>query len=338
MPKAAWAQLCRARREGSGFVATITAVSTLAFSLSPLEVALEHISAYGFSKVELSDQVTHSRHYGVDSGNSLEVKRLLNRYSLEPIAANACVNAVFDTGEWSRPKVPVEQQSGAETEEIREAKKQLIYLKLHDKQEAVVYIDRARRLINKAKVTGIPKVCLQGGRTTQIENVADELKAAAEVIDGLAAYARGCGIKILLEMPHVWDLYYDVEQSKRMLSYLRSDNVGVLIDSTHWHTSGYDLEDYVRFLGDRLWHIHLRDAAGKDTPAGAYLLEKTPGRGEIDFAGLGETLDKYDYRGEVTLETEYKNYTSPKEVDAENRFALAYLESVGWNIDICLET
>ena len=62
-------------------MATITAASTLAFSLSPLEVALEHISTYGFSKVELSDQVTHSQHYGVDSVDPLEVKRLLSRYS-----------------------------------------------------------------------------------------------------------------------------------------------------------------------------------------------------------------------------------------------------------------
>jgi len=317
-------------------LATITAVSTLGFALSPLEVALKHISAYGFSKVELSDQVTHSRHYGVDSVDPLEVKRLLSRYSLEPVALNACVIAVFDSGEFSRPELQVEQQSGAETEEIREAKKKLVFLKLHDRQEAVVYIDRAQRLIDKAKGTGIPKVCLQGGRRKQIENVEDELKAAAEVIDGLATYAGSCGIEILLEMPHVWDLYHDVEKSKRMLSHLRSDNVGVLIDATHWHTSGYDVEDYVRFLGNRLRHIHLRDAAGRDTPTGDYELEKTPGKGEVDFARLGETLDTYGYRGEITLETEYKNYRRPEEVDEENRFALAHLERVGWNISASL--
>jgi sugar phosphate isomerase/epimerase len=316
-------------------MATITAASTLAFSLSPLEVALEHISTYGFSKVELSDQVTHSQHYDVDSVDALEVKRLLRRYSLEPIALNACMTAVPDTGEWSRPNLPVEQQSGAESEEIREAKKKLIYLKLHNRQESAVYIERAQRLIDKAMATGIPKVCLQAGRRKQIEDVDDELSAAAIVIDVLAAYAKDRGTKILLEMPHVWDLYYDVDKSKKMISHLRSDNVGVLIDATHWHTSGYDIGDYVRFLGDRLWHIHLRDAAGRDSPGGDYELEKTPGKGEVDFARLGETLDNYCYRGEVTLETEYKNYGSPEEVDQENRFALAYLKSVGWNIDVC---
>jgi len=79
----------------------------------------------------------------------------------------------------------------------------------------------------------------------------------------------------------------------------------------------------------------LRDAAGRDIPSGDYKLEMTPGRGEVDFARLGETLDKYGYQGEVTLETEYKNYSSPEEVDEENRFALAYLKRMGWNITVC---
>ena len=108
--------------------------------------------------------------------------------------------------------------------------------------------------------------------------------------------------------------------------------MGVVLDATHWHTSGYDLDDYVSFLGDRLWNVHLRDATGKDSPGGDFLLEATPGKGEVDFGLLGRTLDKYDYRGNVTLETEYKNYTEEAEVDAENAFALAHLESVGWEI------
>ena len=315
-------------------MATITAVSTLAFSLSSLETALEHISSYGFSKVELSDQITHSRHYGVDSVDPLEVKDLLHRYSLKPVAVNACIVAMQNTGEWVSPIIDVEQQSGAEIEEIREAKKKLIYFKLHERQQAEVYIDRAHRLLDKARITGIPQVCLQDGRRKQIENVESEIIAAAEVIDELAVYAKGLGIKILLEIPHVWGLCFDVEKSMRMIADLKSDNIGILIDSTHWHTSGYDIDDYVKFLGDRLWHIHLRDAAGKDNTAGKYELEKTPGKGEVDFSLLGETLDKYGYQGEITLETEYKNYSRPDEVDEENLFALEYLKSAGWNIEI----
>ena len=315
-------------------MATVTAASTLAFSLSSLGVALEHISAYGFGKVELSDQVTHSKHYGVDSVDPLQVRDQLRHYHLEPVAVNACLCAVPDTGRWSHATLPVEAQSAAETAEIREAKKQLVYLKLHDREQASAYIDRAQRLLRHAEVTGIPRVCLQGGRRKQIERLEEELVAAASVIDSLAEYAAARGILVLLEMPHVWDLYHDIEKSKRMFSHLRSDNVGVLIDATHWHTSGYDIDEYVGFLGERLQHVHLRDAAGRDTAAGDYQLEKTPGRGEVDFASLGEALDKHGYLGEITLETEYKNYASPEEVDEENLFALDHLRNVGWRIDV----
>jgi len=131
-------------------------------------------------------------------------------------------------------------------------------------------------------------------------------------------------------MPHVWDIYYDIDTSKKMLDSLKSNNIGVLIDSTHWHVSGYDIDSYLDFLGDRLWHIHLRDAAGKDSSSGNYELEKTPGKGEVDFAKLAKSLDKHGYNGSVTLETEYKNYKNVEEVDVENRYALQYLKSVGW--------
>ena len=175
-------------------------------------------------------------------------------------------------------------------------------------------------------------VSMQAGRRTQIEDIDREIEAAAKVIDAQAEYARTVGIKIVLEMPHVWDHYHNVERSKQMLSYLQSDNVGVILDSTHWHISGYDIDDYVNFLQGRLWHIHLRDAAGKDSPAGNYELEKTFGKGEVDFKLLGETLDKYGYNGNITLETEYKNYKDPAEVDDENAYAIEYLKSVGWDV------
>jgi len=315
-------------------MATVTACSTLAFSLSSLETALQHISNYGFDRVEISDQLTHSKHFSTDASRAvdpLEVRNLLEKYSLAPVAAN-CTLATFCTNRPGLKKSPVEKQSAAETEEIKRAKQDLVIYKLHEKDQAEAYRLRARKLIDNASVVGVPMVCLAGGRRTQIQDVGQEIRAAAKVVDEIAEYAREAGIKILLEMPHVWDLYYDADKSKQMLSYLKSDNIGVVLDSTHWHTSGYEIDDDVRFLQDRLWHIHLRDAAGKDSPAGDYELEKTPGKGEVDFALLGETLDKYGYRGNVTLETEYKNYNDVAEVDSENGFAIEHLRSVGWQV------
>ena len=308
---------------------TINACSTLAFSLSSLEVALKHIRNYDFSSVEIADMFTHSKHFSIDNSDPEEVKKLLRKYSLTPVAANVSLAISIQEG-LNFEKASVQTQSAAEIQEIKDAKANMGYHKLHDEAQADHYIARAKKLIKKAKIAGIPKVCLQGGRRTQILNINPEIKAAAKVIDHLAEFARLKGIKILLEMPHVWDIYYDIDTSKKMLDSLKSNNIGVLIDSTHWHVSGYDIDSYLDFLGDRLWHIHLRDAAGKDSSSGNYELEKTPGKGEVDFAKLAKSLDKHGYNGSVTLETEYKNYKNVEEVDVENRYALQYLKSVGW--------
>lgn len=307
----------------------ITACSTLAFSLSTLEVALEHIQSYGVRKVEIADMLTHSKHFQIDDVDPLKVRELLQRYALAPVAANVCSIAAFDS---NYGQAPVETQSAAETEEIKAGKRERVFYQLLDPVQAEIYRKRAEKLIEKAQLAGIPKVTLQGGRRTQITDIEKDLFAAARVLDQLAAFAQARGVQILLEMPHVWGIYYDLETTKKLLSLLSSESIGVLIDSTHWHVAGYDIDDYLDFLGSRLRHIHLRDAAGKDTFAGNYELEKTPGRGEVDFAKLGQSLDAHHYQGEVTLETEYKNYKSTEEVDRENLYALRYLKSIGWHV------
>ena len=312
-------------------MAEITACSTLAFSLSSLEVALKHIRSYGFGHVEIAEMLTHSKHFPIDTVDPIAIRRLLAKYSLKPIAGNI-TSAIYCTSDSGLLKAPVGNQSSAEREEIKKAKQNVVFYRLHVKDEAEKYRLRVRKLIDQAGTAGIPMLVLDVGVKEHIDDIDRDLPRIAAVLDEEAEYAKEAGIKIALEMPHVWQPYCDLERSKQMLSHLQSDNVGVLIDSTHWHVSGYDIDDYVSFLRERLWHIHLRDAAGKDSPAARYKLEITPGKGEVDFGLLGDTLDKYDYRGTVTLETEYKNYEDPSEVDKENAYALAHLKSVGWSI------
>ena len=126
-------------------MAEVTACSTLAFSLSSLEVALKHISGYGFDRVEISDQVTHSKHFSIDTVDPLEVRKLLEKYSLEPVAAN-CPLCTFYTGQPGLQKASVEKQSSSETDEIRKAKQDIVFYKLHVKNQAEDYTARARHL------------------------------------------------------------------------------------------------------------------------------------------------------------------------------------------------
>lgn len=257
---------------------------------------------------------------------------LLEKHGLTAIAVNAFLCAMPHEGEWSDGLLKPEQQS-PEIDAIREAKKNLVHLKLHVPDQAAAYLDRAQRLIDKASDAGIPRVCIHGGRRQHVEDVDAEVAIVAKLFDRLGQYAAARNVKLVVEAPHVWTLFYNLDACKKLFSCLQSENIGALIDSTHWHTSDYDLDDYMSFLGTRLWHVHLRDAAGcASRSTGDYQLEITPGRGEVDFVRLAEALDRHRYCGEITLETEYKNYNSPEQVDVENRFALSYLRSKGWEI------
>jgi sugar phosphate isomerase/epimerase len=243
-------------------MAQLTACSTLAFSLSSLEIALKHISQYGFRHVEIAEMLTHSRHFPIDTVDPLQVRSSLEQYGLTPVAANVTLATLY-SGQPGVVKASVGNQSSTETEEIKKAKQNRVYYRLHLKNEADQYAVRARRLIDHAKIAGIPMLVLNVGRKEHSVHIDRDLEASAAVLDAQAEYAKAAGIKILLEMPHVWQLYFDLDRSKQMLSHLQSDNIGVLIDSTHWHVSGYNITHYVRFLGNRLWHVHLRDASGK---------------------------------------------------------------------------
>ena len=312
----------------------VTACSTLTFALSSLQTALEHIARYGFDQIEIADMLTHTKHFSAHSPRSVDpvaVRELLEQNGLTAIAANCALATIFEDG-LGYEKVAAPRQSAAEREDVRKAKENVVFYKLHEPRQAEAYKAQALAHLDNLSIVGVPMVCLNVGRRAQMKDPDGELQAAATVIDEVAEDARRRGIRVVLEMPHVWQLYYDADRARQMLSLLESDNVGVVLDTTHWHTSGYDLDDYVSFLGNRLWNVHLRDAAGKDSPTGDFLLEATPGKGEVDFGLLGRTLDKYGYRGNVTLETEYKNYREEAEVDAENAFALAHLESVGWEV------
>ena len=309
----------------------ITACSTLAFSLSTLEVALEHIAAYGLAQVEIAEMLTHSKHFPIDTVNPAAVKTLLEKYALHPVAANVTM-ATYHSAQPELLEAPIRTQSSAETDDILKAKRQRVYYRLHVPNEARLYAARLHTLIDKAQSAGIPMLVISVGRKEHADDIERAIAATAELLDEQAEYARRAGVKLLLEMPHVWQIYHDVQRSKQLLSHLQSDNIGVVIDSTHWHVSGYDIDDYVSCLADRLWHVHLRDAAGQESSAQDYRLEKTPGRGEVDFPLLAGTLDRYNFAGTVTLETEYKNYQDPAEVDSENAYALDYLARSGWEV------
>ncbi|GIP33726.1 sugar phosphate isomerase/epimerase [Paenibacillus sp. J2TS4] len=79
-------------------------------------------------------------------------------------------------------------------------------------------------------------------------------------------------------------------------------NVGLLLDSYHWYTTGLQKEDITRLRPEQIVHVHINDA-----PPGP--VEKVldndrvyPGEGVIDLPAFLQALEQAGYQGAVTQE------------------------------------
>jgi len=158
-----------------------------------------------------------------------------------------------------------------------------------------------------------------------------QLANAVKAYDRVGEIGAKHGVKMLLEIPHLYGIMNRPEQVLWVFDHLSSSNVGALVDCSHWGIIGYDVDAFFSALGKRLWHIHLRDSAGPDTGDQKQKLEMTPGDGIVDFKKFGRALDKVNYKGDVSLEFEYRDMTLDA-IEREYDRGLKYLENVGWEL------
>lgn len=280
----------------------ITSCSTLVYTDLGVEEALQRIASHGFKRVEFASLASYCRHFDEDETDPSKLRAMLYKLGLTPIALNYSTNR---------------------TDGYR--------YKLNIPEEAAIVEQKLRKVILKASEVGIPLVCTGPGQRNDSEDRRDEVEKAAELINRMAEYSKDLGVKLVLEVPHCWLLCNNLERTKEMLSLIESENIGTIMDSTHWHVIGYDIDDYIEMIGNKLCHVHLRDAAGPDTGDFKQKLEITPGKGEVDFKKFGEYLDKYHYKGDVSLEFEYRNRTAD-EIEIELDHGIRYLSKCGWGL------
>jgi sugar phosphate isomerase/epimerase len=112
------------------------------------------------------------------------------------------------------------------------------------------------------------------------------------------------------------------------------DNVGLLLDSWHFYSSGGSIEELQSLTNQELVHIHINDApAGIPRDEQIDNQRRLPGTtGVIDITGFLKALTRAGYDGPVTAEPFDKqlNALSPEEAAAENaRTVLDVLKRAG---------
>ena len=291
-------------------MATVTATSSIAYAHYTLFEALPRQAALGFRKIEIGSFRNYCYHFNNGSPRPAELRIMLADYGLTPIALNW-------NGGIGR---------SCEADAIPE------------------WLEGYKARIDDAQAVGIPMMTMHFGRHSKDGDLSEERNIATDAYAQLAEYASQQGMAMLLELPHLHLVHDDCESVMTLLQPLDYANVGLLIDSSHWGVIGYDLDGFLKSVGHRLRHIHLRDSVACSTraldrkfkrpslsPNPIYNLTLTPGLGVVDFAVFGQALDRIGYQGDVTTEFEY--FDMPlDEIERQYHTGLSHLRHSGWSL------
>ena len=116
------------------------------------------------------------------------------------------------------------------------------------------------------------------------------------LLDGigkLADYAKERKVKIVVEAINRYevDTLNTLEETLEFLELLKRDNVGILADTFHMNIEEPVMEESLKKVGKKLFHVHIADSN-----------RWAPGRGHIDFGSIIETLREIGYDGYLSAE------------------------------------
>ena len=276
-------------------MAKVTAISSLGWAHYTLYEALPRMAARGFKKIEIASFSTYCFHFNYGSPTPRKLKIMLKKLSLQPV----CLN--YSAGTY-QAWVPEQMEQ---------------------------FVDDWTRKIQQTSEVGIPMMTMGFGIRNNRDDQESQRANAVRVYDRVGKIAVRYGVRMLLEVPHLYGIMSRVEDAIWVFDRLNSPNVGTLVDSSHWGIIGYDIDAFFSKLDERLWHIHLRDSKGTDTADFKQKLELTPGKGTVDFQKFAQALDRANYKGDVSLEFEYRDMTLD-EIEQEFDLGLKHLTDTGW--------
>jgi sugar phosphate isomerase/epimerase len=126
-----------------------------------------------------------------------------------------------------------------------------------------------------------------------------------------------CGVQFALEV-HPTEIAFDLFTAERALRAIdRREEFGFNFDPSHLHWQGIDPAEFVRAFGERIYHMHVKDAVvrlnGRNGVLGSHLPFgdarrgwefRSPGRGSIDFEEIIRALNEAKYAGPLSVEWE----------------------------------
>lgn len=133
----------------------------------------------------------------------------------------------------------------------------------------------------------------------------------------LDAYKK-IGIRFGLEV-HPTEIAFDITSAKKTLQALNfHPSFGFNFDPSHLGYQGVDYIEFIHIFGDRIFHVHMKDAGWSDYPAeagvfgghtefgtkGRYWDFRSLGRGNVNFEEIIRALNRIGYKGPLSVEWE----------------------------------
>lgn len=165
--------------------------------------------------------------------------------------------------------------------------------------------DHTTRLLELTAAIGGRALVLPNGRLNHQPIVAltEDLDLVAAELARVDEMAREHGLQLWVEAPHSMRLTFDIDRSARLYSRL-PPTVGAVLDVSHIIASGGTPRDFLAIVGERLAHVHLRDAEQG-------YIHHSIGNGIVDFEDLAVALDEVGYEGALALELETRDIDDP---------------------------
>ena len=102
-------------------------------------------------------------------------------------------------------------------------------------------------------------------------------------------------VKLALE-PHYGSQIQYIEDYEAIFDQIESSQVGITLDSGHFHSAGVDWKRLIQRFPERIYNFHVKDHIGNQSvPLGA---------GEVDLHGYIEALHSIGYEGALAVELE----------------------------------
>ena len=98
--------------------------------------------------------------------------------------------------------------------------------------------------------------------------------------------------------------YEFIWQMNEMLEFAKEcgENVGLLLDSWHWHHAGATTQDIIQAGRERIVHVHFNDAPKLPPEEIRDNQRLLPGEGVINLTGFLQALEKIGYRDALSVE------------------------------------